>query len=146
MSVLTYRATELRDLAVGHRWFSITGGWRDGIEVRGRDATIVGAPGQYELNRIANQRTIAAVGFVLAEDEEDWDDEMEVLCALFDTTLASGDLEVTSPYMGLAGGTRTIAARVANYLTVDVVPQLVTRFDVTFQAVGNPPDWVAGGS
>jgi hypothetical protein len=141
MSVLTYRGVELRDLAVGDRWFAITSGWRDGLEVRGRDATIVGAPGRYELNRVADLRVISLVGFVLGESEADWDDEMEVLTDLFDPLLGSGNLIVTSPYMGLTTGTRTIAARVANYLTVDVVPQLVTRFDVTLHAIGNPPDW-----
>lgn len=146
MSVLTYRGTELRDLTVGRRWFGITSGWRDGLEVRGKDATIVGAPGQYELNRIANRRVIQLVGFVLAEDTQDWDDEMEVLTTLFDPTLGSGDLVVSSPYMGLAAGDRTISARVANYLTVDVVEQHVTRYDVTLHAIGNPPDWVGSGS
>ncbi len=141
MSVLTYRDVELRNLTVNRHHFSITGGWRDGIEVRGKDATIVGAPGMYELNRIPNKRVITLVGYVLGEDESDWDDEMAALEALFDPTLASGDLVVTDPYMGLVGMERTISARVSNYLTIDVVPQLVTRWDVTLNAIGNPPDW-----
>jgi hypothetical protein len=146
MTTLTYRSEELRDLSVAHRYFSITGGWRDGLEVRGKDATIVGAPGMYELNRIANLRVIQLVGFVLAEDESDWDSEMAALEDIFSPLLSSDDLEVTSPYMGLAGGTRTISARVANYITVDVVPQLVTRWDVTLHAIGNPPNWTEAGS
>lgn len=141
MSVLTYRGTELRDLAVAGRWFSITGGWRDGIETRGKDATIVGAPGMYELNRKANHRVITLAGYVLASSEDDWDDEIAVLEALFDPTLLSGSLVVTSPYMGLTSGTRSISARVVNYLTVDVVPQLVTRYDVTLHCITNPPNW-----
>lgn len=146
MSVLTYRGAELRDLAVANRWFSITGGWRDGLEVRGKDATIVGAPGMYELNRIANRRIVTLAGFVLGTSESDWDAEMAELEAIFDPTLGSDDLVVTAPYMGYTGSTRTIVARVANYLTVDVVPQLVTRYDVTLHAIGNPPDWVEEGS
>jgi hypothetical protein len=141
VSVLTYRGVELRDLGVSPRYFSITGGWRDGVEVRGKDATIVGAPGRYELNRVADRRVVSLVGLVLATSEANWDDQMEVLEELFDPTLGSDNLIVTSPYMGLSAGTRTISARVANYLTVDVVPQLVTRWDVTLHAISNPPNW-----
>jgi hypothetical protein len=144
--VLTYRGVELRNLAVNRHYFSITGGWRDGVEVRGTDATILGAAGHYELNRVSDKRIITLVGFVLAEDENDWDDEMAALEAIFDPILSSGDLIVTSPYMGLAAGIRTISARVANYVTVDVQPQLVTRYDVTLNAIGNPPDWIDSGS
>lgn len=139
--VLTFGGEELRQLSVARRWFSITSGWRDGIEVRGQDVTIVGAPGQYELNRIAKWRTIHLVGFVLGTSESNWDTEMDDLEVVFDPTDGSKDLVVTAPYMGLSSGVRRISARVANYLTVDVVPQLVTRLDVTLHCITTPPDW-----
>lgn len=150
MPVLTFRGTELREIsddAYGiRRWFSITSGWRDGLEVRGQDVTLVGNPGMYELNRIAKWRVVHLEGVIVASDESNWDDEMATLEALFDPTLGSGDLEVTSPYMGLSAGSRVISARVANYITADVVPQLVTSWDVTLHSITNPPDWEVGGS
>jgi hypothetical protein len=145
MAELTYRGVELHDLP--DLFFWISGGWRDGLEVRGKDAIIVGAPGRYELNRIADYRTVQLSGWVVADTAEDWDVEMAMLEALFDPLQPSGDLVVTAPYMGLpAATTRTISARVVNYLTVDRVPQLMTRWDVTLHAIGNTPDWEPTGS
>jgi hypothetical protein len=140
MAGLTYRGTELRDLPDIFFW--ISGGWRDGREVRGKDAVIIGAAGQYELNRVADYRTVQLTGLVLTDTEEEWDVQMALLEALFDPLLGSDDLVVSAPYMGLPTATsRTIAVRVVNYLTVDITAQQKTRWDVTLRAVGNPPDW-----
>ena len=110
-AVLTYRTTELRNLAVNRHFFGITGGWRDGVEVRGKDFVLPGAAGQYELNRVDDHRVIHLEGFVLATDEANWDVEMAALEALFDPALGSGSLVVTTPYMGLAAPARAPSRR-----------------------------------
>lgn len=151
MAALTFRGTEIRDLTVRSCWFGIVSGYFDGVDVRGRDAVIVGAHGQFATSRKAHVRAIRLTGYALGEDEENWAEVAAELEAIFDPTLLPGTLEVTAPYMGLDAGVRTIEARTADYRTIDRVPFLVTEYDVTLIAVGDPvngfgPDWEAIGS
>lgn len=141
MAVLTYRTTEIRDLAVRRCWFGIESGWHDGIEVRGRDILIVGAAGQTVGNRVDHVRIIRLRGVVVGTDEANWKSVCSTLEGIFDPALTPGALVVSTPYLGLSAGTRTINARTVNYRTVQRVPSLVTEYDVTLHAIGNPPDW-----
>ena len=141
MAVLTYRATELRDLAVRRCWFNIESGWHDGVEVRGEDTVIPGAAGQTSRNRIAHVRVIWLHGTVFGTDEANWKAVCATLEGIFDPSLAPGALVVTAPYLGLAAGSRSINARTVNYRTVHLLDQLVTEYNVTLHAIGNPPNW-----
>jgi hypothetical protein len=141
MAVLTYRATELRDLAVRRCWFGIESGWHDGVEVRGEDWVIPAKAGQTEGARKDHVRVIRLRGLVLGTDEANWKAVCAELETIFDPALTSGSLVVTTPYKGLAAGTRTISAKTVNYRTVERVPNHVTEYDVTLHAIGDPPDW-----
>lgn len=149
MAVLTFRGTELRDINERRCWFGIVAGYFGGVDVRGRDAVIVGAHGQFSTSRKAHTRAVRLQGFVVGTDEENWAEVSAELESIFDPTLLPGTLQVTSPYMGLDSGTRSIEARAEDYRTIDRVPFLVTEYDVTLIAVGDPvngvpPDWEAG--
>jgi hypothetical protein len=151
MAVLTFRDVELRDLSVRRCWFSVASGWREGIEVRGRDAVIVGAPGQFTTSRQKHARAIRLIGTVLGEDEENWSEVCGELEAIFDESLLPGTLEVTAPYLGQVAGSMSIEARCTDYRTIHRVPYLVTDYDVTLLAIGDPitdtpPDWQGVGS
>jgi hypothetical protein len=141
MAVLTYRGTEIRDLSARRCWFSIESGWHDGIEVRGDDWVIPGKAGQTEGTHKDHVRVIRLHGLVVGTDEANWKAVCSTLEGVFDPVLAAGNLVVSSPYKGLAAGTRTISAKTVNYRTTEVVANLVTEYDVTLQAIGNPPDW-----
>lgn len=141
MAVLVYRSTELRDLTVRRCWFSVDSGWYDGITVRGVDVVIPGKSGRTVQTRIDDLRVIHLSGIVVGTDEANWKAVLSTLEGIFDPALDPADLVVSAPYLGLAAGTRTIAARTVDYRTVDVVPSLVTEYDVTLNAIGSPPDW-----
>ncbi|MCA1570846.1 MAG: hypothetical protein LC798_11115 [Chloroflexi bacterium] len=137
---LTYRGTELRSIT-DRRWFSLVNGFWGGITVRGEDDIIPGASGRQARPRLADRRIIRLHGFVLGTDEENHRSVQDALNTLFDPTLSSDALTVASPYMGLASGTATIQARVVSYTPVEVVPLLVTEWDIELEAIGSPPDW-----
>lgn len=141
MAVLTYRSTEIRDLATRRCWFSIESGWHDGVEVRGDDWVIPGKSGQTEGTRRDHVRIIRLRGIVVGTDEANWKAVCATLEGIFDPQLTAGALVVTAPYKGLAAGTRTINAKTVNYRTVERVPNLVSEYDVTLHAVADPPDW-----
>ena len=146
MAALTYRATELRDMSARRCWFAIESGWRDGVDVRGDDTTIPRKRGQTTRYRRDHVRVIHLRGWVVGEDEADWDEVCAELEAIFDPELDPGTLEVTSPYKGLVAGTRSIQARTVNYTTTEHIANLVTEYAVTLHAVGDPPDWTEPGS
>lgn len=145
MATLVYRGTEIRDVTVRNCWFHIESGWRDGIEVRGDDWVIPAKAGQTTGNRKDHLRIIQLSGVVFGEDEADWADVCGELEAIFDPALDPGDLVVHGPYLG-AAGTSSISARTVNYRTVQRVASLVTEYDVTLHAIGDPPDWEEIGS
>jgi hypothetical protein len=147
MAVLTFRGTELRDTSIRSCWGSIVAGWRDGVEVRGEDTVIPGKAGQTSRTRVDHVRIIQLHILVFGEDEDDWDDVCAELEAILDPALAPGTLEANGPYKGLSpGSTRSIQARTVNYRTVERVANLVSEYDVTLHAIGDPPDWSEMGS
>lgn len=141
MAVLTYDGTELRDLATRRCWFSIMSGWRDGLVVRGEDIVIPGKAGRDQESRVADYRVVHLHGLVLGTSETNWDSVSSTLDGLFDPSDNAKNLVVTSPYMGLSAGTLTISARVYSVRVTQIVPYLVSEWDVILHALGSPPDW-----
>ena len=139
MAVLTYRSVELRNLSTRRCWGDIVSGWRDGAVVKGTNAEVASAAGEVDLPRLDRYREIELSVMVVATSESNWNTVMGELEAIFDPALAAGDLVVTSPYMGLASGTRTISAYVDRARPVDKVPHLVTEWQVILKAPG--VDW-----
>ena len=141
MAVLTYRSTELRDLSVRRCWFSIVEGWKDGVAVRLPETVIPGKSGQIEETAVVDKRIIRLHGVVIGSSESNWNTVRGELEAIFDPSLAAGNLVVTSPYLGLASGTKTLSARVDSIRTTERVHALVTEYDVVLNAIGSPPNW-----
>lgn len=141
MAVLTYRSTELRDLSARRCWFDIVDGFWGGVEVRGVDVIIPGLAGRYSRNRLDDKRTVRLHGFVLGTDEANHRAVCDTLDGIFDPALAAGALVVTAPYMGLTAGSKTIQLRYLNADRREVVPYLVSEWDVELECIATPPDW-----
>ena len=141
MAVLTYDGTELRDMTVRRCWFSLVSGWRDGLVVRGEDIVIPGKSGRDQEGRVADYRVVVLHGIVLGTSESKWDSVSTTLDGLFDPSDNAKNLVVTSPYMGLSAGSRTISARVESVRVDQIVPYLVSEWTVILHAYGSPPDW-----
>ena len=141
MAVLTYRSTELRNLSGRRCWFSIVEGWKDGVAVRVPETVIPGKSGQVEETAVVDKRVVRLHGLVLGTSETNWNTVRGELEAIFDPSLAAANLIVTSPYLGLASGTKTLSARVESVRTTEQVDALVTEYDVILNAIGSPPDW-----
>lgn len=141
MSTLVYRTTELRDLTARRCWFSIVAGWRDGIQVRRVTTEIPGLEGRTDEGAVEDIRVIRLHGLIVATSEANWDTVSATLNTTFDPAAATADLVVHSPYLGLSAGTRTISAIVESVRVIEIVPSLVTEYDVVLHALGSPPNW-----
>ena len=143
--MLTYRGVELRNVTTARRWFSLPMGMTGVYSARGEDVTIPALAGQYARNRIAHQRIVPIHGFVLGTSEVNHLAERDAMDAIFDPTLDPDDLVVTGDWIGLGSDTRTLEARVLGEpKVVEVIPNLVSEYDVQLVCISTPPDWVEG--
>lgn len=144
---MTYRSVELRSPTDG-LWFVILGGRWDGLEVRGEDTVVPGKDGEIERDRVPGARLIRLHGVAFGTSEADWADSRAAMEAIFDETLTSGTLAVSGYLCGTGTASSSISARVDSVTTLDRVDELVTEYDITLRAIGDPPDWVdvAAGS
>lgn len=152
MAQLTYRAVELRTLALGTGGllFTITKGWSDTAEVRGEPDVAPTKEGQYEASGWykRDHLDIRLHGYVIGQGatevlaQQSLDALTTSLRAIFRSDLLAGTLQVTAPFMGLASGTATIAARYLNALWAPRQAGFWQEVDVDLRCIADPPDWV----
>lgn len=140
----TYKSADIQSATL---FLDIASSLYEPADHRGGDDTLAGRPGRYRRNRVADVRRISLVGWTrgvgadLAERQQSWADAEALLGGLLDPDVV-GNLVAISPYLGLAGGTATIAAYPSNW--IPGLPQAAMtyrRWTIELEAVGNPPDW-----
>jgi len=148
---LTFDGTDIHD--VNGIYLELVGGFDGVAEVRGSDLTIPGRAGMTPLSRIKHRRLITLRGFLAGggtysgsgtageSERESYRATVVIFQALFDPDDAAKSLVVTSPYLGLPSGTKTIAARFMNAIWGDPIGDVFRPVSVELEAVGNPPDW-----
>ena len=152
MADLTFGGTDIKvstAATAGGIYLDITGGFDDVAEVRGTDVIVPGRAGRTPLSRVKDRRLIELTGYVngnpgaasLALRQQSYRTHIVTLQALFAPTDAAKSLVVTTPYLGLAAGTKTISARYLNAIWDVVVAGFFCRVSCQLEAVGNPPDW-----
>lgn len=128
-------------------------GW-GGLEVRGKHVVIPSKEGQTEMPVVKHERIIPVRGWVkgtgatLEEQQQSWLVARDALDVLMDPSLASGELVVTAPDMGLSGSaSRSISAYVNNEVAGPIEGGTVFQ-RVTYELVciADPPDWIAESS
>lgn len=144
---LHYRTVSIRrgDRSI---FLQIVAGMDEQVEVRGSDDIIPEATGRDVQPRRPDRRVIELQGWVLGvgatieNKRTNYRSRINELHAILDPTLAPGALTVTSPYMGLASGTATIAARYVNAVWDEVIQGYFRRVSVELECVASPPNWV----
>lgn len=143
---LTFRGT---DIQTANIFLDITRGYAEPAAVRGRDIIIVGRAGRTEtsvvrkkdVRRILLEGWVLGTGASLVLKQQSWRSSTDTLMALMDHTLASGALVVSTPYMGLPSGSKTIQAKCINVMPGPIVSLYFQRWSIELEAIGNPPDW-----
>lgn len=141
---MTYRGT---DVQTANIVLDIIRGYAEPAEPRGTDIPIPGKHGRLEMARKKDRRSILLEGYVLGTgasltaQQQSWRTSTDALMALMDRTLASGALVVTSPYMGLAAGSKSINAKCLNVMPGPIVGLYHQRWSIELEAIGDPPDW-----
>ena len=146
MPTLTYRGVDIRrtDRSI---FLEVIRGFDDEVDVRGADAIIVGKSGRFELNRVKDVRIVGLEGWVLGIGTTldarrlSYRTLVDELHAIFDPTLAPGALVATTPYLGIATGTKTIQVRYVNSLWDDPVQGFFRRVSVELECIASPPNW-----
>jgi hypothetical protein len=152
MSDLTFGGTDIKVAAArttGGIYLDIVSGYDDVAEARGTDIVIPGRPGLTPLSRVKHRRLIELRGYVngdpttatLALRQQSYRTHVATLQGLIDSDDAAKSLVVTTPYLGLPSGSKTISARYVNAIWDVVVAGYFCRVSVQLEAVGNPPDW-----
>ena len=145
MADLTFDGTDIHDRA--GIFLDITSGFDDVAEVRGTDVIVPGRAGRTPLSRVKDRRLIELTGYVLGTgatlvlQQQAYRAKIVILQALIAPTGAAKSLVVTTPYMGLPSGSKTISARYLNAIWDVVVAEYFCRVSIQLEAVGNPPDW-----
>lgn len=152
MSDLTFGGTDIKvstARTTGGIYLDVVSGFDGVAEARGTDIVIPGRPGLTPLSRVKHRRLIELRGYVngdptaatLALRQQSYRTHIATLQTLFDSDDAAKSLVVTTPYLGLAAGSKTISARYLNTIPDVVVAGYFCRFSIELEAVGNPPDW-----
>lgn len=145
MADLTFGGTDIHD--VNGIYLELLGGFDGVAEVRGADIIIPGRPGMTPLSRVKHRRLITLAGYVAgsgasaAAERQDYRANIVVVQTLFDPDDAAKALVVTTPYLGLPSGSKTISARFLNAIWDDPIGDVFRGLTVQLEAVGNPPDW-----
>jgi hypothetical protein len=149
---LTFDGTDIKEATArtaGGIYLDVVSGFDGVADVRGTDIVIPGRPGRTPLNRVADRRLIELRGYIhggpdtdtLVNRQIDYRANVVVFQGLFDPTDAAKALVVTTPYLGLPSGSKSISARFLNAIWAEVVGGFFCRVSVQLEAVGNPPDW-----
>ena len=153
MADLTFDGTDIKEATArtaGGIYLDVVQGFDGFANVRGTDIVIPGRAGRTPLSRVADQRLIELSGYIhggpdsdtLVARQQDYRANVVVFQGLFDPTDAAKSLVVTTPYLGLPSGTKTIAARTLNVIWGPVEGGgIFCRVSVMLEAVANPPDW-----
>lgn len=137
---LAYRGTDIH--VRGSIFFDLTRGFLDPAEVRGVDVTVPGLAGRTVQSRVKDRRSLLLEGYVQGADAEAWRDNIDILMVLMDRSLTPGSLVVGNNYLGLDGGTMTIAARCVNLLPGPIQGGMTfQKWSIELEAIGSPPDW-----
>jgi hypothetical protein len=147
MALLTFRSVEHRTTD-GKIHFWIERGFHEPAEVRGKDVVIPGAGGRYARGRAKDVRTIELLGKVTgagateAIAQADYLALMDSLLAVWDRSLAPGDLRIYAPLMGLASGYAHLNARVTNVVPGSMIGGFQRLYSVELLCIDSPPEWV----
>lgn len=151
MADLTFGGTDIHD--VNGIYLELIGGFDGVAEVRGEDLTIPGRPGRTRLSRVKHRRSILLRGFLAGggtysgsgtageSERESYRATVVIFQALFDPDDDAKSLVVTSPYLGLSTGLKSISASFVNAIWGDPIGDVFRTVDVELEAIGNPPDW-----
>jgi len=150
---LTFGGTDIKEATArtaGGIYLDIVSGFDGLADVRGSDLVIPGRAGRTPLSRVKDRRLIELRGYIhggpdtdtLVNRQIDYRANVVTFQTLFDPDDAAKSLVVTTPYLGLPSGTKTIAARFLNAIwgVVDG-GGIFCLVSVQLEAVGNPPDW-----
>lgn len=152
MADLTFGGTDVKvstASTAGGIYLDVVSGFDGVAEVRGTDIVIPGRPGRTPLSRVKDRRLIELRGYVngnpgaasLALRQQDYRAHIVTLQGLLDPDDAGKALVVTTPYLGLPSGSKSITARYLNAIWGVVVGTYFCEVSVQLEAVGNPPDW-----
>ena len=152
MADLTFGGTDIKvstARTTGGIYLDVVSGFDGVAEARGVDITIPGRPGRTPLSRVKHRRLIELRGYVngdptqatLALRQQSYRTHIATLQGLMDPDDAAKSLVVTTPYLGLPSGTKTISARYLDAIWDVVVAGFFCRVSIQLEAVGNPPDW-----
>ena len=152
MADLTFGGTDIKVSTArtgGGIYLDVVSGFDGVAEVRGTDIVIPGRPGLTPLSRVKHRRLIELRGYVygnpgaasFAAQQQDYRTHVTTLQGLIDPDDAAKSLVVTTPYLGLAAGSKSINARFLNAIWDVVEMGVFCRVSIQLEAVGNPPDW-----
>jgi hypothetical protein len=138
MADLTYRGTDIRTSAIH---FDLVRGYSERADVRGEDTVIPGNAGRTARTRVKDRRVIELRGYITGATAAAWRISTDAALALFDPSLAAGDVVLTTPYLGIAAGSKTVSARVLNVAGGPITASRFQTWSVELEAIGDPPDW-----
>lgn len=152
MGDLTYRSVDLQNGDTPEAstiWFDIQSGFNEAAEARGDHLVIPQKPGMTEMTLVPNRLQIELRGFVrgIGDDQltrqQSWREASDALRAIMDPSLASAELEVAGPYMGLLEG----VSRALDAIVVDAIGgEILNRhsyqlWTVKLVCISDPPEW-----
>lgn len=149
---LVFNSVQLKPTS-GKINLDIVGGWWwEPAAVRGSGRVIPAASGQLVASGffVKDHRIIHLHGHVkgtgasLSAKQQDYASTMTTLLALFDPTASDANLVATTPYGGLASGSKTIACRGYEQGAITLNQQVGTFYaeiDVQLISRASPPDW-----
>lgn len=142
---LTYRGT---DVQTANIFLDLYSGFFEPPLVRGEDDVIPGRPGrdvmarEKDIRRLRLEGWVTGTGATQAARSQSWYAATEALMALLDYTLAPGALVVSSPYLGLPAGSKSIDVRAVGMVGGPVLSCMsAQRWSIDLECVSNPPDW-----
>jgi hypothetical protein len=138
MADLTYRGTDIRDVNIH---FDVVRGYAELPSVRGEDTIIPGKAGRTVRARKKDRRVIELRGYIQATTAATWRTKTDTAMALFDPSLTPGALVITTPYLGLGAGSKTVQARTLSVVGGQIVASRFQLWTIELEAVGDPPDW-----
>ena len=140
MADLTFRGTDIRksDKTI---FFDLVRGYSEPALVRGVDLVIPGDEGREVRNRVKDSRVIELQGYVKGSTAAAWRVSTDALMALLVMNQAAGALVLTTPYLGIASGTKTLNARCINLVGGQIYGQVFQTWSIELECVDSPPDW-----
>lgn len=112
MADLTFAGQDIRSRTA--IFLDLIEGYTDGVSVRGRDSIVPQTAGRISRIRMADTRTIRLAGYVTGTtrgDTASWRTATDLLMGVMDPGNDAAALVITTPYLGLSGGSVSINAR-----------------------------------